>query len=41
MNSNAPARFQRTRSPVRYMRSPGPAYGQATNRPALVPGRSR
>ena len=34
-------RVHRTRSPVRYIRSPGPPNGSATNRSAVRPGRPR
>ncbi len=39
--SRFPSVRQRTTSPVRYMRSPGPPKGLATNRSAVRPGRPR
>ncbi len=38
--SSWPEPFQRTRSPVRYMRLPGSPNGLATNRSPVVPGRA-
>ncbi len=38
-NSSRPSAVRRTRSPVRYMRSPGAPDGQATKRSAVSPGR--
>ncbi|BBJ46506.1 hypothetical protein SSPO_092240 [Streptomyces antimycoticus] len=40
-NSSSPSVFQRTRSPVRYIREPGGPKGQAVKRSAVSPGRSR
>src|SRR5262249_28619090 len=37
--SSCPSARQRTKSPVRYMRSPGPPNGHATNRDAVNPAR--
>jgi DNA-binding NarL/FixJ family response regulator len=36
--SSWPAPFHRARSPLRYMRSPGPPNGSATKRPLVSPG---
>ena len=41
MYSSSPSAFQRTKSPVRYIRAPGAPNGHATNRVALKSGRPR
>ena len=40
-NSSTPPRVHRARSPVRYIRSPPPPNGHATNRSAVSPARPR